>query len=387
MSRIGIDATQVVRTGKGISRYQKNIVHALCQVNSSHHFIVFCRSETIDSLCFSHPQWQWVEVPFYALSIWEQVQLPWLAQKYSADLIYTVCERLPAAGAVPIILQLFEDPLERIALSRQMGFSPRWYHGLSEEYTRAIFRRSLRRATRILTASLWTKEILMQRYEISSNKIYVVYGAPEEKFHPLQDKRDIAAIRKEVSGGNPYILHLASGDPRDNTQTVLKAFQKVIHSCNISGLKLLLVGEAAHLFGESDDNSVIRKPYVCEEELVRFYQGAEIFLDPSLFEGFGFQPLEAMACGVPVVVSNRSSITELVKESGVQVDPLDESAIAGAIKLILTHQELKEIYRKHGLENIQRFNWRSTAKELTTHFEQVLSTHKSKHNFAWQLTQ
>ena len=283
MARIGIDASNIHPLGKGISRYQKNIIRALVRLGLAHEFFIFHRSAVRIDLIESQPNWHFIPVPFLLSSLWEQVQLPWLARKYRLELVYTTSDRLPLWSKVPFVIHLFEIPTYRVACARRAGYRTRWYQRLAETYGLAVFPHSLKKAVRVLTSSDYTKQDLIKQFHVSDQKIQVIYAAQEDGFQPAHDPEVIAKIRARVSGGSEYLLHFSSGDPRDNTPVVLKAFRELRARLPFD-VKLIIVGANGN--GVHPDpsvaHSVKRLSFVPDQELIELYQGASLYLDPSL---------------------------------------------------------------------------------------------------------
>jgi glycosyltransferase involved in cell wall biosynthesis len=167
-----------------------------------------------------------------------------------------------------------------------------------------------------------------------------------------------------------YVFHLSSSDPRDNTETVLAAFARLETDAE------LLVGgglgqreqELRRLAGPN----IRFLGRVTDEELVALYRGALAYVDATLYEGFGYQLLEALACGAPVVASNRSSIPEVVGDAGVLCDPLDAGALAAALVRVLEEDGLAPDLRRRGLEQAARFTWERTAEGFAAVLDDVL---------------
>lgn len=374
MARIGIDATAVAKEGKGISRYQKNIVRALMESETDHEFFVFHQPGAFDDFSRGRSNWHFLEVSIWKQMVWEQFQLPKLIKSCRLDLMYTTSDRLPlSSGSVPFIVHLFEIPAHRITRNRQVGFNPRWYHRASEKYHSLVFPRSIRKAALVLAGSEFTKRDLMREFHVPDKKVKVVYAGCERDFKPARDGGGISEIRARASSGSPYLLHFSTSDPRDNTEMVLAAFRKVRE--HFSKLKLMIIGQDG-VSKSSDDGSVIWRSFVPDHELIELYQAADAYVDPSLYEGFGFQPLEAMACGAPVVASNVTAIPEIVQDAGLLVDPRNSDTIAEAILKLLTDRSLQSELREKGPARAAHFSWNQTAEQALESFETVLAQTK-----------
>jgi glycosyltransferase involved in cell wall biosynthesis len=323
--RVGIDATSVAPDGKGIARVQRGTVRALRELDRFE-LVVFARDP--DQLAGSR------HVTIRPTLAWEQVGLARAARE--VDVLLTWTERLPLLGRGRFVVWLFEPPTHRIEQNRRVGARP-WQRG-SDLVTLALWKRSLRRAAVVLTGSKATADAIRG---IASAR--PLYPGLDERFRPGSERGD-------------FVLHVGSNDPRDDTGTALAAAER-------AGARLVIAGGYD---GPADGADV--RGRVPDDALVELYQQANAFLDTSLYEGFGYQVLESMACGTPVVASRTTSIPELVGDAGVLCPPGDVDAFAAGIRRALAeHAEL----RRRGLERAAEFTWERTAHELADAIEEA----------------
>ena len=123
----------------------------------------------------------------------------------------------------------------------------------------------------------------------------------------------------------------------------------------------------------AQDHSVVWKSFVSDDELIELYQGASLYVDPSLYEGFGFQLLEAMACGVPIIASNATAVPEVIREAGILIDPMDVNHLAREMIRVLTDHSLRDELRRRGIERSSCFDWRRTAQQVFESFGEALN--------------
>jgi glycosyltransferase involved in cell wall biosynthesis len=215
---------------------------------------------------------------------------------------------------------------------------------------------------------------------VNEEKIRVLYHAPDEQFYPDNDENNLLNTRRKYKSEAGYILHISSRDPRDNTPSVIRAYEKVKSKSRIPQ-KLIICGnvdpEASGLekfIAELNlKNSIIFTGRLSELELVALYQAADLYIDPSLYEGFGLQVVEAMSCGIPVITSNLTSLPEIVGNAGILVSPTDIDAIASAIIMVLTDQKLHETLCRKSLERASFFSWDKTARETLSIYDALLA--------------
>jgi glycosyltransferase involved in cell wall biosynthesis len=344
MPRIGVDATSVSPAGKGHARSQRKLVKSLA-VLGRYDVVAFVRNEAAAALLDG------VEAVVIgdgrALS-WEQVGMRRALR--GVDAMVTLTDRLPIGAEGRIVVWLFELPTHRIAENRRRGAGA--YQRASDLITAALWRTSLRRAACVVAGSRATAQEL-------GRDVPVVYPAGDDAFGPGPGRE------------GRYVFHLASDDPRDNTESVLAAFARLD-----TDAELLVGGKLGAREDElraSAGTNVRFLGRVSDEELVALYRGTLAYVDASLYEGFGYTILEALACGAPVVASERSSIPEVVGDAGLLCSPVDVEAIAGALQRVLTEPGLADDMRRRGFEQAARFSWTRTAESFAAILDDVLA--------------
>jgi len=372
MARIGIDATSILPNGKGLSRYEKNIVQSLSCLESEHEYFVFLNDSFRVNLSVKKSNWHFLPVPIWKTLFWEQLQLPCYAKKFKLDLIHHSLDRPSYLAEVPIVLFLFESPHSRSEWIPKRSKGKSWYIKMSHQLTQSVFPHTLRLAKRIIVSSECTKTDLIENFQVSADKIRVIYPGCEEGFKPLLDTEALLNIRRELGAPEGYILHFATGDPRENTNLVLRAFQQA-RSRLPKGIKLVLAGGGAE--AEALPEESIRLPFLTGERLITVFQGARLYVDPSLYEGFGFQILEAMACGIPTIATQCASVPEILGQAGFLVDPKDEDTFTERIIQVLTNENLWNRMRHKGLERAKQFRWEKAARETLFAYQEVLNEH------------
>jgi alpha-1,3-rhamnosyl/mannosyltransferase len=329
--RLAVDATAVAPAAKGIGRAAKGTVEALA-------------AGGVDVTALVRPGVA-LAAPTEAVRarpalFWEQVGLARAARRFDAVLTFT--ERLPLVPGGRFVVWLYELPARRIEQNRDAG----GYQRGSDAVTRLLWKRSLRHAWRVLAGSEATAREL--RAALLGLDVRVVYPGLDPRFSPGPRR-----------GGERYVLHLGSTDPRDNTETVLRAFA-LARARLREPVRLLVAGGAAGPVAEGAEFL----GRVSDEELVDLYRGAAAYVDATLYEGFGYQPLEAMACGTPVVASSSTSTPEVAGDAAVLADPRDAGALADALVRVLQEPGLADELRRRGLERAGEFTWRRTVDAL-----------------------
>jgi glycosyltransferase involved in cell wall biosynthesis len=279
---------------------------------------------------------------------WELRGLPRAARRHGLDVFLSLSERLPLWGALPIVVWLFESPVHRIRQNRATG-APLWFRG-SDSLTAALWRRSLRRASHVAFGSRATRDEVLAELPELAERSSVVYPGVPPGFGlgpgPAPDR-------------GTYAFHLGSADPRDNTAAAVEA-------CVRAGVRLLVAGGWRGAGAEALGR-------VSDEELLELYRGATVYVDTSLYEGFGYGVLEAMACGTPVVASNRSSIPEVVGDAGLLCEPTAPEELAAALRRVLDEPGLASSLRERGPARAAEFTWEKTGRGLADAITRALA--------------
>jgi glycosyltransferase involved in cell wall biosynthesis len=252
-------------------------------------------------------------------------------------------------------------------------------------YLNQVVPRSVTRAFHVLADSQATKNDLIDLYNASPDKITVLYSGVDARFNPHPQRGEEERIRQRYKlGHQPFILGLGTLQPRKNYSRLILAFAKIADVSQRLGRRpiihnLVIVGKKGWMYDNIIADAarlgirtrIVFPGYVDDEDLPALYRAADLFVFPSLYEGFGLPPLEAMACGTPVVTSNVSSLPEVVGDAGLTVDPTDVNALANAMSRALQDSELREQMTARGLARASQFTWLRAARELREVYQQV----------------
>jgi glycosyltransferase involved in cell wall biosynthesis len=227
-------------------------------------------------------------------------------------------------------------------------------------------------ADRIIADSQFTKEELIRVAALPTEKIVVIYPGVRQVFHPLNNPDHLKGIRAKYGiYDRPYVLTVGFLDPRKNVQGHVRAFEKLGKEQEMRDLQLVMVGPEspatsqvlAEIASAKVRDRIHVTGYVPDDDLVALMNGAQVFVYCSVYEGFGFPVLEAMACGTPVVTSITTSLGEISQDAAILVDPANHEEIAIGIARLLTDDALRETMQARGLEHAKQFTWRKCAQE------------------------
>ncbi len=231
----------------------------------------------------------------------------------------------------------------------------------------------------ILTVSEYSKQDILRFFPMDEKKIHVTPLAADERYRPLNKEICEKVLRDKYNISSPFILYIGGFSPRKNVRALLQAFSKLYKELSES-YELVIVGayrddaELLKLLSmDLELSSHLRfTGFVPDEELPFFYNCCKVFVYPSIYEGFGLPPLEAMSCGAPVITSNVTSIPEVVGDAGILINPLNIIELQEKLYEVLEGEELNLSLREKGLKRAAEFNWKSTAGKTLKVYESLL---------------
>jgi glycosyltransferase involved in cell wall biosynthesis len=363
---IGIDASRTAAVRPtGTEHYSLHLIPELLALGEAHRFRLY----------FSHSPRpglvpEWVEkriIPFPRL--WTHVRLSWEMIEHPPDLLFVPSHVLPLA-----------HPPRSVVTIHDLGylFHPEAHTLFQNAYLRWSTRYNAHAATRVLADSEATRQDLIRHYRIPPERIAVVYPGRDESLAPVTDPDTLARVRARYGLSDAYLLYVGTLHPRKNLARLVQAFGLVTSSQG-PDLQLVLAGQKGWLYEEifaqvqrlELADRVVLTGYVPDADLPALLSGALAFVFPSLYEGFGFPVLEAMACGTPVVCSDVSSLPEVAGDAALLVDPLDTQALAEAISRILDNANLGHELVQRGFHQLRKFSWRNCAEKTLGILEEV----------------
>ena len=373
--RIAIDAHSVGTKLGGNETYAVNLIEALAQIDQVNEYTLFVT--TAEARDRFHERWPNFKVrstlphtPLIRIPLTLSAEL----RKHPVDVLH-VQFTAPPFCPCPVVVSIHDLSFEHL---------PETFHRRSRTQLRLTVRSSARRAAKILTLSEHTRRDIIDTYGIEPSRIIAIPLAAPRHFSPVEDNRELQRVRHNYGIDGQYILSVGSIQPRKNLARLVQAYARVRASLRDKHSetelpKLVLVGKHAWLYDETlralEENkvadSVILTGYVPESDLPALYSGAICFVYPSYFEGFGLPPLEAMKCGAPVIVGNKTSLPEVVGDAGLTVDPFDVLSIAEAIEKLINHSVLREELSVKGRRRAETFDWRKTAQQTLEIYQQV----------------
>lgn len=358
---IGIDARKV--QDFGIGTYIRNLVRNLAEIDRENRYVLFTGTPGLEILKGLPENFRLVleRAPVY--SVRELVALSWKLFRLKLDLYHATHYVLPAVvpGRVVVTIHDIIHLLYPEFLPSRLAFL----------YAQRMLRRSLLRANRIIAVSQNTKADLMHHFEVDGRKIQVVYNGVDETFRRRLPPADLERWLRDLGLRRPYLLFVGNPEKaHKNLDRVVQALARALKIHPFEG-NLVCVGDRGSaqfkIRQRAEQCGVAERlqflGHVAEEALPAIYQGAMLFLYPTLYEGFGLPVVEAMASGVPVITSNTSSLKEIAEGYAHLVDPLNLDAMARAIAHCMADEKHRASLAKLGLRRSQDFRWDRTAEK------------------------
>lgn len=369
--KIGIDVTSAITQGGGIGRYTRELVPALLALDSSNEYQLFSARQPavlpVPDPVPTAPNVTYKPAPLderWLYRLWYRLRLPLPVQLVTGqlDLFHSPDFVLPpVSGGIPTLLTVHD---------LSFVHSPHTFPERLVAYLNRVVPWSVKRATHILADSLATKRDLIDVWQVPADKITVLYCGVNAMFQPVTDDGALTAVRQKYNlGKTPYVLCVGTIQPRKNYQMLIRAFRPVAaalpHNLIFAGGKGWLYEE---MMAEVEKQGLNGRAhfigFVDDADLPALYSASELVAMPSLYEGFGLPLLEAMACGVPVLSSNASSLPEVVGETAVTFSPHDQQAWSQTLLDILANPAARQQMVAAGFQQARQFTWQKSARQL-----------------------
>lgn len=245
-------------------------------------------------------------------------------------------------------------------------------------YFRWVGRLGARFSSAIITVSNDSKQRILESLPVSAEKVKVIYEGIDTAFSRIDDRDLLASVRSRYALPADFILSVGTLEPRKNLLFLVETFLRFRAETG-ANVGLVIAGRngwnppALHRYVSEANGSIVLTGFVPHEHLVALYNLAQVLVIPSIYEGFGFPPLEAMACGCPVIVSNRGSLPEVVGDAAVLIDPESQDSLLGALRSVLGTSSLRAGLLERGLKRVKEFSWKTAALKTLDLYTQVLA--------------
>lgn len=363
--QIAIDARDLANVTTGVGRYLLNLLQHFPDLRPDFFFTLYTdrpipvpqRAATLRTKILTGHPW-----------LWKQVLMPIEQKRAHTDLFFVPSYSTPVCNPTHAVVTIHDMIYTRY---------PQWTTRLERWRFATIVRYSARFASRIIAVSEATRKDILALTGVSPRKVKVIYEGVDPIFRELPAENLVAAGAR-LGLALPFILYVGSLHYRRNVKRLLQAFaqlkqaEKIPHQLVLCGLNLFEHHELEHWVTELQLVEHVKYfGYVTDEDLVALYNLAELFVYPSMYEGFGLPVLEAMACGTPVITGNSSSLPEVAGDAALLIDPHDTLALSRAMASLIREASLRQELRERGQAQCRKFAWRTAAAETLDLFAEA----------------
>lgn len=377
--KIVIDARFLATHHGGLARYSKELIKSFVSKQTGINWVIIARDgeEFPEDLKLvidkAKDNVEVIGSPIAHYSLGEQTEFLKLLNEIKADLVHFTNFNHPVRYKKPFVVTVHDLTLG------QFNTTGPWLKNKLYHY---VVKKASENARLVFTVSQYSKEAISKTYDIAPSKIAVTYnGIDHERFKPISNMRKLADVARQYKIDKQFVLYVGQWAEHKNLPRLLEAFKKINSMSEFSSkYQLVIVGRPRQYYQGIKDKiaslglgkAVVLPGFIDDDELPMLYNGARLFAFPSLMEGFGIPPLEAMACGVPVISSDATSLPEVLEKAAYYFDPKNVEAITHALVEGLTDAKLREKLVARGLKQAQKFAWSKTADETLKGYGKVL---------------
>ena len=368
--RIGIDARFYGGAkNTGLGRYTEKLLEYLVKLDQENEYVVFLKKDNFDTFNPPSPKFKKVLADYHWYSYAEQIHLPRKIKQAKVDFMHFPHYNVPLLYRGSFIVTIHDLTISHFPTQRATTLSPITYRLKHLTYT-VVIRSAVKRAKKIIAVSFYTRNDLAETYKLDKKKIVVTYEAADL----ITKRSDLSPeeILKKYNITSPYLVYVGNAYPHKNLEIMPQALQ-VLEEKYGKKPTLVLVGKEDYFYqrlkqevsATSVKDRIVFCGYVPDAELPILYQQAAAYIFPSLYEGFGLPPLEAMQYEIPVVSSQASCLPEILQDAALYFDPNDPQDIADKIAKIINNQDLAHSLAVQGKQHVKRFSWeKMTADTL-----------------------
>jgi glycosyltransferase involved in cell wall biosynthesis len=373
--KIGIDCRIYSSKFTGIGRYVYELVHRISKLDQTNQYVLFFNDAEFNE--FTSPANNFkkvlVDAPIYSFK--EQTSFLKILKKENLDLMHFTHFNAPIFYNKPSVVTIHDLTLSFFPGKKKRSLLHRIGYYLT-------LRAAVKKATKVITISENSKKDLVKITKTPEDKISVIYQGVGEEFKAIKDKKRIEKTLKKYKIKSPFLLYTGVWRSHKNIPNLVKAFHQIRSKYDMKNLGLVLTGKEDPFYPEvketiqnlNENKNIIRPGLVSEGELLDLYTSAEVYVFPSLYEGFGLPPLEAMSCETPVAASNVSSIPEICgKGNVVYFDPTKVEDMTQNIYTLLKNNSLQLRLVKNGLKRAKKFTWKQMAQSTYNLYRSCLS--------------
>lgn len=379
--RIGIEAQRIFRKHKhGMDRVAVELINNLQKMDTKNEYFIFVKPGHDAEVIKPTPNFKIIEISGGPYPLWEQYKLVKQVKAYQCDVLHCTSNTAPLFVNIPLVTTLHDIIFMEGSLMNLLRSGAMPYQKFGNVYRRMIVPNIVKKSTKLITVSNFEKENISSFFKMKNDKLDAIHNGIGPQFTSQIDAQLLIEVRQKHKLPEHYFLHMANKDPRKNTKMVLKGFNQFLKKNNLNtSYKLVLLG-----YTESDlketlnvlkleglEQSVVLLGYINDAELPAIYALSDLFLFPSLREGFGIPIIEAMGCGVPVITSNNSAMPEVAGEAAHLIHSSDENELTHGMLKISNDKDYKTKLISKGLERSKQFTWQRMASKVLKIYQEL----------------
>ncbi|MDD4607422.1 MAG: glycosyltransferase family 1 protein [Patescibacteria group bacterium] len=375
--RVGIDARLYGPKNRGLGRYVQQLITHLEKVDQNNQYFIFLTKKNFDEYQPTNSNFTKVlaDVRWYTLK--EQIVMPKIIKKLKLDLMHFPHFNVPINCPVKFIVTIHDLIIHHFPDSRATTLNPILYKIKLEAY-KFVIKQAILKSQKIVAVSEFTKKDILQHYKVKADKIKVVYQGLNQKNLNINQSQ-IDEILKKYKIQTPYLLYVGAAYPHKNLEILIKAFDKI--SAKHQNLNLVLVGQKDYFYQRLQKyiqidfpklkNKIIFTGFVSDSELSCLYKAGLIYVFPSLFEGFGLPPLEAMQYDLPVASSQASCLPEVLKDAVIYFDPVEKNDIIKQLDILIQDADLQRQLKINGQKLLSQYNWLKATQQIVEIYNSI----------------
>jgi glycosyltransferase involved in cell wall biosynthesis len=378
--KIGIEGQRLFRKKKhGMDMVALELIRNLQEIDKENEYFIFVKPDQDNQVLKETPNFKIVQLEGGSYPMWEQFALPKAAGEAGCQILHCTSNTAPLNCKIPLVVTLHDIIYMESSYLRILTGSATSYQKFGNAYRKIVVPRVVNMSRKIITVSHFEKNRIAEFFGIKGdNRLTAVYNGVSEHFKPVTDLSELKRVKEKYHLPDHYFFFLGNTDPKKNTKGTLKAFSDFLKQSG-TDYKLVMLdydhSELEKLLEEIGDKQLIDQivltGYVINTDLPAIYCQSKVFLYPSLRESFGIPMLEAMACGVPVITSNTSSMPEVAGSAACIIDPYKPEEITGALVKLVNDEDLRTKLIKEGLIQAAKFSWKAMAQSVLEIYREI----------------
>jgi len=378
--KIGIEGQRLFRSKKhGMDMVAVELIRNLQEIDHENEYIVYVSPDEDKTTLNATRNFRIVELNGGFYPLWEQIALPRRAEKDGCEILHCTSNTAPVNTKIPLVVTLHDIIYMESSYPKILRGSGTAYQKFGNVYRKLVVPEIVKKSDAIITVSHFEKNRIGEFFGMKNDpRLKAVYNGVGTHFKPVTDTAELARVKAKYKLPDQFFFFLGNTDPKKNTKGTLKAYSDFVKKTGTDILLVMLDYDRAELekiLDQIGDRSLIERiiltGYVTNTDLPAIYSQCSVFLYPSLRESFGIPLLEGMACGVPVITSNTSSMPEIAGDAAFIIDPYKPEEITAAMVRLTSDETLRKELITRGIPQAAKFSWRAMAENVLEIYREI----------------